>query len=144
MKDPMPVYLTMRGSVKLMVAAAVALVVVGGTARAQLGSLMPIPSLGMPGNSLSVGGTGIPLGATELPDSGLSPSPLGASAIAPTMPTTSMAITGAVPGNGLSSNVSPPGSFAPAAPSFGITNFGTGGVQSLPGSPRSGSAGFDH
>jgi hypothetical protein len=148
MREVRPIHWTIRAPVTLTVAAAMALVLAGGAVRAQVGSLGPNPPLGMPGSDFGVGATGLPMGATELPDSGLSPAPpgvtLGTSPVAPNMPSTSMAVTGAgALGNGLGPNVSLPGSFAPAAPSFGITNFGTGGVQSLPGSPRSGSAGFD-
>jgi hypothetical protein len=137
---------------KLTIAAAVALLFVSGAARAQLGSLTPNPSLGIPGSGSTVGSTGIPIGATQLPDRGLSPVPLGVTpGVAPvgsnlpntTIGTTGITGTGLALGNGFSPNVSPPGSFSPAAPTFGITNFGAGGVQSLPGSPRSGSAGID-
>jgi hypothetical protein len=123
---------------KLTIAAAVALLFVSGAARAQLGSLTPNPSLGIAGSRSTVGGTGIPIGATQLPDRGLSPAPLGvtpgAAPVGSNMPNTI----------GLGPNIPTPGSFAPAAPTFGITNFGAGGVQSLPGSPRSGTAGTDH
>jgi hypothetical protein len=134
------------------IAAVVALLLVSATAHAQLGSPTSTSSLGLPGNALTVGGTGIPIGATQLPDRGLSPAPLGTLGVAPvgsssmpnTMSSTTRITGGAtVLGNGLSSSVSSQGSFAPASPSFGITNFGTRGVQSLPGSPRSGATGND-
>jgi hypothetical protein len=146
MQDMRPIYYAIRAPEKLTIA--VALLLVSGTARAQLGVLTPSLALGVP-NGLAVGGTGIPLGATELGIGGLSPAPLGvtpsASPVGPSMADTTMGLIGTAPafGSGLSPNVSPPAGFSPAPPTFGITNFGVGGLQSLPGSSLSGSAGAD-
>lgn len=156
MQDMRPTSCAIRASKKLTVAVAVALLLASGTARAQLGSPTPGLSLGTPGTGSVVGGTGIPMGATELGGSGLSPAPLGVvpgtSPVVPNLPgtplglgSTSSMTPGTVPslGSGLSPPVSPPSGFGPPAPTFGITNFGTGGVQALPGTPRSGSGGVD-
>jgi hypothetical protein len=149
MWDMRPIYSAIRAPTKLTIAAAVALLLTSGTAGAQLGILTPSPALGVP-NASTVGGTGIPMGATELGIGGLSPAPLGvtpsAPPVGPSMSNATMGMTGtAAPfGSGLSPSVSPPASFSLAPPTFGITNFGVGGLQSLPGSPRSGSAGTDH
>lgn len=125
---------TLRAATALS-AAAIALLLASGAADAQIGP------------------TGIPMGATELPDAGLSRAPFGVapglSPIAPATPNATMGMTGfsgstVAPAMGMSPGISPPGGFSSAPPSFGITNFGTDGLQALPGSPRTGTAGTDH
>jgi hypothetical protein len=133
----------------LIIAGALALLLASGDARAQIGGPLPGTSLGVPGTGSSVGGTGIPIGATELGSTGLSPAPLsaipGITPTSPSMPSATMPSTSTTPsfGSGLSPGVSPPGGYGPSPPSFGITNFGVGGTQALPGSPRSGRGGTD-
>ena len=148
MRDMRPIYCATRASKELAVAAAVSFLLATGTALAQVGSPMLGPSLGIPGAGSMVGGPGIPMGATELGSNGLSPAPFGVmpgtSPVTPSMPSTTM-MSGTTPalGTGLSPGVLSPSGFGPSSSTFGITNYGVGGVQPLPGSPRSGSAGND-
>ena len=148
MLDMRPIYCATRASKKLAIAAAVSLLLATGTALAQVGSPTLSPSLGIPGAGSIVNGTGIPMGATELGGNGLSPGTLGVmpgtSPVNPSIPSTTM-MSGSTPslGGGLSPGVSSPSGFGPSSSTFGITNYGVGGVQSLPGSPFSGSAGND-
>jgi hypothetical protein len=102
------------------ITAVVALLLVSGAAHAQLGSSTSNPSLGILGNTLTVGGGGIPIGATELPDGGLSPAPPGVAPVGSSMPNTmnsTMGVTGsaAALGNGLSPSVPAQGGFATAS-----------------------------
>ena len=155
MPDKRPICIGIRKALKPTFVAMIALFVVNGAAHAQFGNMTPNPQLGMPSNGLAVGRIGIPMGSTEMPVGGLSPAPLspilGTSPIAPNtampstvLPGTAVGATGssAAPGLGLSPTVSPPTGFGSVPPSYGITNFGTGGLQALPGSPFSGAIGY--
>jgi hypothetical protein len=135
---------------------AAALLVTSGVAFAQLNP-MPggSPALGVPGIAApTVGGTGIPLGSTELSAGGLSPVPLGASpgltpfgsstTVTTTLGglgatgTTTSGIAGSMSslGSGLSPGVTPPTGLSLGMPTQtpGVTNYGVGGMQRLPGS----------
>jgi hypothetical protein len=144
-----------RHARSLVLAATAALLLMDGTALAQLAGMNGgSPSLGVPGIAApAVAGTGIPFGATELGTGGLSPLPLGAIPFGSSMTgalgtaglgTTGMAMPGiagstSLLGNGLSPGVMPPGYTVPSpggGPLLpGITNYGIGGMQRLPGSP---------
>ncbi len=137
-------------------AATAALLLTSGAALAQLNGMNGgSPLLGVPGNAApAVGGTGIPFGSTELGAGGLSPMPLGAtSGLVPfgssMTGTTTMGGIGATGttmpgiagltsslGNGLSPGVMPPTTLSPGMPTQtpGVSNFGVGGIQRLPGS----------
>jgi len=154
MQDMRRSYGSTRVPRKLAVAAAVALLLASGNARAQLPTQGL--SLGIPDTGSRIGGTGIPMGATEFGAGGLSPPPLGVvpgtSPLSSSMPgtTTGLGAPGSMMfgtdpslGSGLSPGVSPPSGFGPPPPSYGITNYGTGGVQPLPGSPLSGARGIN-
>jgi hypothetical protein len=156
MRDMRTVHYVTRAPRRLAVAAAVALLLATATAGAQIGSATLGPSLGVPGTGLVAGRTGIPMGATELGSGGLSPGPFstmpGIFPVTPSVPNTTMGLgpnstmmSGTTPslGTGLSPGVVPPSGFSPASPTYGITNYGVGGLQALPGSPVSGSAGVD-
>lgn len=130
--------------------AAVVLLASGG-AHAQLGTLnggTTSPNPGMLGASPPVGSSGIPFGAVELGTGGLSPAPF-----APSFPNstfsgpsnTGIGVGGSSLGSGLSPTLAPPGfpALAPTGTSAGprsptITNYGFGGMQTPPGSPRNG------
>jgi len=139
----------------LALAATAALLLTSGAALAQLtGMNGGLPSLGVPSNAApAVGGTGIPFGTTELGVGGLSPMPLGAtSGLAPSSSsitgmgsvglgatgTTTPGIAGSTSslGSGLSPGVMPPTALSPGAATqtSGVTNYGVGGMQRLPGS----------
>jgi hypothetical protein len=142
-------------------AATAALLLTSGAVLAQLNGMNGgSPLLGVPGNAApAVGGAGIPFGATELGAGGLSPMPLGAtSGLAPfgssmtgtaTMGgigatgTTTPGIAGSTSslGSGLSPGVMPPTALSlgiptqtPGVQTPGVTNYGVGGMQRLPGS----------
>ncbi len=133
-------------------AATAALLLTSGAALAQLnGTNGGSPLLGVPGNAApAVGGTGIPFGATQLGVGGLSPPPLAATGLAPFGSGTSvgggLGATGTMTpgiagstsslGTGLSPGVSPPTALSPGMPTQtqGVSNFGIGGIQRLPGS----------
>ena len=116
-----------------------AILVTSGVAEAQLATPnagLPSFGLGVPGASSSLGGVGIPLGATEMSTSGLSPSP------SPGLSVTTPGLVGS-PANGIGvptvGGLSPMlpwyGYSPPSANGMGPTNYGTGGMQSLPGTP---------
>jgi hypothetical protein len=110
------------------IALAFALVLPTAAAEAQLGT---------PNTSALNSGAGIPLGSTELNSPGLSPlsSPPGVPAPLSGFP--SAGGMGSTMGTGLSPlTTAPTPSFGSSAPSgLGVTNYGTGGIQPLPGSP---------
>lgn len=147
----------MRQARGLALAATAALLLTSGAAFAQIAGMNGgSPSLGVPGNAApAVGGTGIPFGSTELGGGGLSPPPLGTiPGLTPfgsgTTGTTTMGgglgatgtttpgLAGSTPslGSGLSPGVMPPTALSPGMPTqtFGVSNFGVGGMQRLPGS----------
>jgi hypothetical protein len=136
--------------------AAVVLLASGG-AHAQLGTLnggTTSPNPGMLGASPPVGSSGIPFGAVELGTGGLSPAPFAPSFPSSTFSGPSIpsntgigvgAVGGSTLGSGLSPTLAPPGfpALAPTGTGAGprsptITNYGFGGMQTPPGSPRNG------
>jgi hypothetical protein len=112
------------------------LLATGGSARAQLGSPatgLPSFGLGTPGAPSPLG-TGIPLGAVELGTAGLSP-PVGATPFAvPVAPGLSGGASGFGPSPAMVSPLGP----ASSGSGMGITNYGVGGMQTLPGSASGG------
>lgn len=108
----------------------------GGAANAQLGvpaTGLPSLGLGTPG-ALSPTGAGIPLGAVELGTAGLSP-PLGTPPFA--VPVTPGLSSGTSGFGSSPAMISPLGPASPAS-GMGITNYGVGGMQTLPGNASGG------
>jgi hypothetical protein len=92
--------------------------------------------LGTPGASAFGTGAGIPLGATELNSPGLSPLSSPPGVPAPLSGLSSAGGMSSTMGTGPSPSASAPTpSFDPSPSGFGVTNYGTGGMQPLPGSP---------
>lgn len=122
-----------------------ALFLISGSAHAQLGtSNLGVPSSSLPGTTSS-----ILLGALQLNPAGLSPPPFAA---APGLPSPTLGAAGnlgmgGIAGGGLSTGAGLSPMPTPGAPALApsgttpgltfrnITNFGPGGMRSVPGSP---------
>jgi hypothetical protein len=109
----------------------------GGIAEAQIGSPttgLPSPGLGTPGIPSPLG-VGVPLGAVELGTAGLSPPVVATPFAVPVTP----GLSGGASGFGSSPTTLSPLGPAPSASGMGITNYGVGGMQALPGNASGGS-----